>query len=421
MLEVEKHINILSQNKIPKNFKGDEFSVLEYVLDGKELMNKFFEAMIDNNSFKGELIIHSSHDLFDDSMGFKIGVILEKDNLSSLIVLNKDSPFSDRVSSYIGDVIFKCKHLKKLEVYMNIGPLSYNHIFNFLISEDSQLEVLKYLKISEDFIVCVNDLSKHFQHFSRIQSIWFYYEPFTELNLMYRSGDAKGIITQEAYEEFSDVIQDLPKLTSVKVIPWYSLENRKKIVFEEPHSDETGTKEKAKDSKDSKGLNDNNPNNKVLASSESPRNNDLSIPKFVDKDLNYEDFESFNVELREDIEKINTTFDFACGLNSDKKKHSTKIEKMFNEESMKMCKIIENLNLPEFNKDKNSIVSIRSYLNRTIGELLNKALYELDIQRERHPEDIELRTAKGSIKFIAKYLIEEYGSHLQEQENQNKR
>lgn len=76
------------------------------------------------------------------------------------------------------------------------------------------------------------------------------------------------------------------------------------------------------------------------------------------------------------------------------------------------------MNLPEYNKEKNSIVSIRSYLNRTIGELLNKALYELDIQRERHLEDLELRTAKGSIKFIAKYLIEEYGKQLQELEKQ---
>jgi hypothetical protein len=74
------------------------------------------------------------------------------------------------------------------------------------------------------------------------------------------------------------------------------------------------------------------------------------------------------------------------------------------------------LNLKEYNKDKNSIVSIRSYLNRTIGELLNKALYELDIQRNRFPDDEELKTAKGSIKFIAKYLIEEYNKQMIEQE-----
>jgi hypothetical protein len=49
---------------------------------------------------------------------------------------------------------------------------------------------------------------------------------------------------------------------------------------------------------------------------------------------------------------------------------------------------------------------VRSYLNRTIGELLNNALYELEIQRERNPDKEELFTAKGSIKFIAKFLIE---------------
>ena len=74
------------------------------------------------------------------------------------------------------------------------------------------------------------------------------------------------------------------------------------------------------------------------------------------------------------------------------------------------------MNLPEYNSQKNSIVSIRSYLNRTIGELLNNALYVLDIQRERNPDDMELKTAKGSIKFIAKYLIEEYGQSLVEKE-----
>ena len=55
---------------------------------------------------------------------------------------------------------------------------------------------------------------------------------------------------------------------------------------------------------------------------------------------------------------------------------------------------------------KNSIISVRSYLNRTIGELLNNALYELEIQRERNPDKDELFTAKGSIKFIAKFLME---------------
>jgi len=47
---------------------------------------------------------------------------------------------------------------------------------------------------------------------------------------------------------------------------------------------------------------------------------------------------------------------------------------------------------------------VRSYLNRTIGELLNNALYELEIKRERNPENEELFTANGSIRFIADFL-----------------
>jgi hypothetical protein len=45
-------------------------------------------------------------------------------------------------------------------------------------------------------------------------------------------------------------------------------------------------------------------------------------------------------------------------------------------------------------------------LKRTIGELLNNALYELEIQRERNPDKDEFFTAKGSIKFVAGFLID---------------
>jgi hypothetical protein len=54
---------------------------------------------------------------------------------------------------------------------------------------------------------------------------------------------------------------------------------------------------------------------------------------------------------------------------------------------------------------KNSVVSVRSYLQKTIGELLNNALYELEIRRERYSDDQELFTAKGSVRFIANFLI----------------
>ncbi len=58
------------------------------------------------------------------------------------------------------------------------------------------------------------------------------------------------------------------------------------------------------------------------------------------------------------------------------------------------------------NSNKNSIVSVRSYLNKIMGEVLNNALYELEIRRERDPNNDELFTAQGSIKFVAQFLLE---------------
>jgi hypothetical protein len=49
---------------------------------------------------------------------------------------------------------------------------------------------------------------------------------------------------------------------------------------------------------------------------------------------------------------------------------------------------------------------VRSYLHKTIGELLNNALYELEIRREREPDKDQYFTAKGSIQFVAQFLLD---------------
>ena len=67
--------------------------------------------------------------------------------------------------------------------------------------------------------------------------------------------------------------------------------------------------------------------------------------------------------------------------------------------------ILEKIDRKEGKELKNSIVSIRSYLDRAIGESLNQALYDLEVQRERFPEKKELFTAKGSIRYVAQYLL----------------
>lgn len=372
---VQKHIKILSENKIPKNFKGDEYKVLEYVLDGENLVKEFFDAMMKNDTFKGELILQSNENIFDDSIGFKIGLILEKDNLQSLVIKNKDTPFSDRVSSYIGDVIFKCTNLKKLEMYMKISDLSFNHIFQFLMTKTSQLETLKCLLISNEFIRKVNEFSPHFNKNSRLSCLEFYYEPFTKLNLLYKKNKTNGFIDQNIYEEFSDVIQMLPKLVDVKIIPWYIYEGRKKKKHEYevevkrmvPIKKEVKSKIEDKENPDNKenmDNEDNNDNNENEDEDNEPKmveeifketkveyvyihdqdsikkNNEMSIPQEISSEIEYDDFIEYNKELVDDINKINITFEFACELNADKRKQTSKIEKSFNEADKKMCKIM---------------------------------------------------------------------------------
>ena len=68
---------------------------------------------------------------------------------------------------------------------------------------------------------------------------------------------------------------------------------------------------------------------------------------------------------------------------------------------------LENFQINRINQiGQNNIVSVRSYLDRVIGESLNQALYDLEVQRERSPDKKELFTANGSIKFISQYLLD---------------
>lgn len=103
---------------------------------------------------------------------------------------------------------------------------------------------------------------------------------------------------------------------------------------------------------------------------------------------------------------MNENFKFSCEINRRIESEKIDIEYIYSTENNKMKNIIENLTSLQQKDVKNSVISVRSYLNRTIGELLNNALYELEIQRERKPDKTELFTAKGSIAFISQFLID---------------
>ena len=113
-----------------------------------------------------------------------------------------------------------------------------------------------------------------------------------------------------------------------------------------------------------------------------------------------------NEKLTKDIQEIIETLKFSANIVEKKQKSVLDTDKKFKEQNRFIDNILEKIDREEGKKGQNYIVSVRSYLDRVIGESLNQALYDLEVQRERAPDRKELFTAKGSIKFIAQYLLD---------------
>ena len=113
-----------------------------------------------------------------------------------------------------------------------------------------------------------------------------------------------------------------------------------------------------------------------------------------------------NEKLTKDIQEIIETLKFSASIVEKKQKSLLDTDKKFKEQNRFIDNILEKIDREEGKKGQNYIVSVRSYLDRVIGESLNQALYDLDVQRERAPDKKELFTANGSIKFIAQYLLD---------------
>ena len=111
-----------------------------------------------------------------------------------------------------------------------------------------------------------------------------------------------------------------------------------------------------------------------------------------------------NEKLTNDIDVILKTLQFSCEIVKKEQESEIDIEKVFTEQNEVIDSIIEKIDRPDGKELKHSIVSVRSYLDRAIGESLNQALYDLDVQRERCPDKKELFTPEGSLSFVAKDL-----------------
>ena len=73
---IKKHIELFNKNLVPKDCKGnyiiyslgDDITSLSYEIKNEDLLNELLDSLIQNNNFKGNLIINS--DLFNDIVIF---------------------------------------------------------------------------------------------------------------------------------------------------------------------------------------------------------------------------------------------------------------------------------------------------------------------------------------------------------------
>ena len=324
-------VKILAENRIPLDIKGNLPSHLLFQIDDDNNLTELLEAMEKNNTFKGNLSIISKK--FTDNLGLKLAKIISNNSLTSLLINNKNKPFSDRVACIIGDALEKNTSLQKFDCFFNVGEIAPVHLIKFLTNPNSNLKSLEYLKITKKLF---ETFSQYLNKGSKLKQIKFYYEPLKEVNLLY-----KKEIEQDVLDNLAKNIETNSYICNVDVIP--------------------------------------NPS---------------------------EFKEDINEKLTKDIQEIIKTLKFSANIVEKKLSSSLNTDKKFLEQNRFIDNILEKIDREEGKKDQNKIVSVRSYLDRVIGESLNQALYDLEVQRERAPDKKELFTANGSIKFIAQYLLD---------------
>ena len=323
-------INILSENKIPLDTKGNLPDSLLFQIDDVNHLNLLLNAMEKNTSYKGNLAINSTK--FDDNLGLKISNIIKNNSLTALTIWNRNHPFSDRVSMIIGEALENNTSLKSFVCFLDVDELSPIRLVKFLTNENSALKSFGYLKLTKKLCETVTE---YLNNKSKLSVLNFYYVPFKEINLLYEKE-----VPDDVVSNFADKIENDSNIIDVNVLP---------------------------------------------------------LDEKYEKDI--------NEKLTNDIDIFSQTLKYSCAIVNKEKKSVIRTEEVFTKQNKYIDKILETIDRDEGKKEKNSIVSIRSYLDRAIGESLNQALYDLEVQRERFPDKKELFTAKGSIRYVAQYLL----------------
>ena len=328
---LRRDVQILAENKIPLDIKGNQPNALMFQIDNVEHLNELLDAMEKNNTFRGSLEIRSNK--FSDNLGLKLAKIISNNSLRSLIIKNDNKPFSDRVACIIGDALENNTSLEQFLCFLDIGEIAPIHLIKFLTNSNSRLRELGFLKITKKLF---ETFTEYLNKGSRLNVLNFYYKPLEEVNLLY-----KKEIEQNVLDNLSTKIQTDSYIFDVNV---------------------------------------------------------FANPPEYQKDI--------NENLTKDINEIVETLKFSASIVKNRQKSNLDTEKKFLEQNKFIDNILEKIDRQEGKSGQNYIVSVRSYLDRVIGESLNQALYDLEVQRERSPDKKELFTATGSIKFISQYLLD---------------
>lgn len=323
------NISILAQGKIPLDSKGNEAYLMRFDIEDEENLNNLLKALETNKKFTGKLEIYSSK--FKDTNGLQITNIIKNNCIKSLTIWNRNHPFSDRVSTNIGDALKQNTSLEEFIIFLSVSDISPIHLTSFLCSPKSNLKTFGYLKATQKLF---ESLSAYINNESKLKKLMFYYEPLKEVNLLY-----KKEISEKALSDLANVIENNSNITEVNIIP-----------LEE---------------------------------------------KFT---------EDINLQLTQDIDTIQKTLQFSCDLVNDNINSESRIEQKFAKQNAFIDDVLDKIDREEQMK-KNKIISVRSYLDRAIGELLSEALYNLEVQRKRYPDEKKFFDFKGSIRYVAQYLI----------------
>lgn len=128
---------------------------------------------------------------------------------------------------------------------------------------------------------------------------------------------------------------------------------------------------------------------------------------------------AFSAEGEEDGEQVSEKhalfkqeIDFYTNKKLTRHKKDKKFEKR--QEECNPDNVFENILTLIEDKESQKRMPVRKFFNNTFGTLLNDAIFALKKKQSKEQENTYLFTKKGSVKFVALYLLENVPIHEKE-------